>query len=206
MKEYSGKTIDFAKFSENHRNTIGGVKDNRIIYPLGIRQNIKQFAISLQKTDIAVRLVIVGNRQYYVYHYEGKLNKQDNAVILITYPKDKFHDTKAFRTFICTNSVFTTEEILKSYYNRWQIEVYFRNYKNKLAFDKCQIRTKQVVHRFWLIISLAYYICCMNAGQFVPFDEGYHNLQSQIQRQYITFVYTCGAKHLHLNNLLSFTA
>lgn len=149
----------------------------------------------------------MGNRQYYVYRYEGKLNRQDNAVVLIiTYPKDKFHDTKALRAFVCTNSALTTEEILKFYCNSWQIEVYFRNCKTKLAFDKCQIRSAQGVRRFWLITSLAYYICCMNTWQFVPFDEGYHNLQSQIQRQYITFIYTCGVKHLPLDDLLSFAA
>lgn len=186
--------------------TIGGLKSNRIIYPLGIRQNISQFAMMLQKTDVAVRLVTVGNRQYYVYRYQGKLNKLNDAVVLITYPKDKFLNTKALRAFVCTNSALTTEEILQFYCNRWQIEIYFRNCKTKLAFDKCQIRSAQGVRRFWLITSLAYYICCMSTGKFIPFDDGYHNLQSQIHRQYITFVYTCGAKHLPLDDLLSFAA
>lgn len=106
----------------------------------------------------------MGNRQYYVYRYEDKLNKQGNAVVLITYPKDKFHNKKALRAFVCTNSALTIEEILEFYCNRWQIEIYFRNCKTKLAFDKCQIRSAQGIRRFWLITSLAYYICCMNTG------------------------------------------
>lgn len=147
-------------FAKRGFNTIWVAKSNHIIYPLGIRQNISQFAILLQKTDTAVHLFTVSNRQYYVYRYEGKLNKQGNAVVLITYPKDKFHNKKALRAFVCTNSALTTEEILEFYCNRWQIEIYFRNCKTKLAFDKCQIRSAQGVCRFWLITSLAYYICC----------------------------------------------
>ena len=81
-------------FAKRGFNTIGGVKSNHIIYPFGICQNISHFAIFSQKTDTAVYLFTVGNRQYYIYRYKGKLNKLNNVVVIITYPKDKFHNRK----------------------------------------------------------------------------------------------------------------
>ena len=69
--------------------TIGTLKTNRILYPCGIKQKISEFVLYLRKTDSDVSLVTVGSRNYYVYRYEGNLNGIDNAVVLISYPKDR---------------------------------------------------------------------------------------------------------------------
>lgn len=39
------------------------------------------------------------------------------------------------------------------------IELFFRQSKSKLALDKYQIRSQQGIQRYWLIMSLAYYLC-----------------------------------------------
>ena len=93
--------------------TVGALKTNRIIYPCGIKQKISEFALHLQKTDATVNLVTVGSRQYYVYRYEGKLNGTENAIVLISYPKNAFHNPKALRAFICTDVSLSTREILE---------------------------------------------------------------------------------------------
>ena len=80
----------------------GAVKTNRVIFPVGIRRQISQFAPYIHKTDPHVSLVAVGKRQYDVYRYEGHLNDLENAVVLISYPKDAFGMPKALRAFICT--------------------------------------------------------------------------------------------------------
>ncbi|MEE0506406.1 MAG: transposase, partial [Ruminococcus callidus] len=46
--------------------------------------------------------------------------------------------------------------ILDLYVVRWEIEVYFRDCKMKLAVDKYQIRSANGIKHFWLIASLAY--------------------------------------------------
>ena len=48
----------------------------------------------------------------YVYRYEGNLNGIENAVVLITYPKDAFQVPKALRAFISTDVSLSTKEIL----------------------------------------------------------------------------------------------
>ena len=95
--------------------TIGALKTNRVIYPCGIRQKVSEFALHLRKTDRAVSLVTVGGREFYVYRYEGELNDNTNAEVMISYPREAFGDPKALRVFISTNVGISTQEILDTY-------------------------------------------------------------------------------------------
>lgn len=56
--------------------TIGALKSNRIIYPMGIRQQASEFALHLRKNDPNISLVTVDKRKFYVYRYEGNLHPQ----------------------------------------------------------------------------------------------------------------------------------
>ncbi len=55
---------------------------------------------------------------YYVYRYEGNINGIDNAVVLISYPKDAFLVPKALRAFISTDASLSTHEVLDKYVER----------------------------------------------------------------------------------------
>lgn len=183
--------------------TVGAIKRNRIIYPLGIRQKINEFALFIRKTDSNVKLVTIGNREYYVYRYEGKLNKIENAIVLISYPKDAFGEPTSLRAFICTNAALSTEEILNIYLIRWEIEVFFRQSKNLLAIDKYQIRKAKGIQRYWLLMSLAYLICCTFTGEVCPFESGYKLLQKEIQKEHILYIYDCGKNNLPIDDLIA---
>lgn len=184
--------------------TIGALKTNRVIFPCGIKQGISSFALYLRKEDAS--LVTVGNRKFYIYRYEGKLNGIDNAAVLISYPENAFHNPKALRAFICTDVSLTTEEILDAYVERWPIELFFRQSKGKLALDKYQIRSSQGIRRYWLVMSLVHLICCTKTGKFCTFEDGYAYLQREIQRERITYIYQCGVKHCPLDGLLDLVA
>ncbi len=123
-------------FSAKGFYTIGALKTNRVIFPVGIRQQIARFAQFIRKTDSNVNLLTVGKRQYYVFRYEGKRNDLENAVVLISYPKDAFGLPRALRAFICTDCALTTQEILDLYLERWSIEVFFRQAKQRLGSEK----------------------------------------------------------------------
>lgn len=183
--------------------TVGALKTNRIIYPYGIKQRINEFALHLQKTDANVNLVTVGSRQYYVYRYEGKLNGTDNAIVLISYPKNAFHNPKALRAFICTDVSLSTREILDRYIERWPIEVFFRQSKSRLAFSHYQIRSSQGIRRYWLLMSLAHFICCTCMKDNTSFEAGYSFLQKELVKERITYFYQCGANHIPLENIFA---
>ena len=197
----SQKIID--SFTKKGFYTVGALKTNRVIYPCGIKIGIHAFALHMRKTDKDIRLVTVGSRQYYVYRYEGKLNGVENAIVLITYPKDAFHNAKALRAFICTDISLNTNEMLSIYKERWPIEVFFRQCKNKLALDQYQIRSSKGVKRFWLIMSLVHLMCCTGTGESLTFQKGYSFYKNELEKERFTYVYQCGVRHIPLDEVLA---
>lgn len=153
--------------------TIGALKTNRVIYPSQGRQKISQFAQYIRKDAQEISFVTVGNRAYTVYRYQGKLNNCEDAVVLISFPEQAFGEAQALRAFISTQTELTTQDIFELYAARWNIEVFFRSCKQKLAFDKCQLRKKQGIERFWLILSIVHYMCCTISESSYSFEAGY---------------------------------
>ena len=148
----------------------------------------------------------VGNRSYYVYRYEGSLNGIENAVVLISYPKDAFHVPKALQVFISTDVSLSTREILDGYVERRPVEVFFRQSKNKLTFDKYQVRSSEGIRRYWMLMSLAHLIACTGCGEAMSFEEGYAYIYSHIQEERLRFVYQCGARHALFEDVLALVA
>ena len=194
----SVKVMD--SFAQKGFYTIGALKTNRILYPCGIRQKASEFALHLRKTDPNVNLVTVGNREFYVYRYEGELNDIPNAVVLISYPKEAFGNAKALRVFISTNVGLSTQNILEEYIKRWPIELFFRHSKSKLALDKYQIRSKKGIQRYWLLMSLVHYMCCMHSGTYCTFEEGYRYFQLKTRQEQIENLYRCVKNVCRLKN------
>jgi len=186
--------------------TVGAIRTNRVIYPCNIKKKINEFALFMRETDPDIRLVTAGSRQYYAYRYEGRLNGIDDAVVLITYPKDAFGNENALRAVISTDTSLTTDEIISIYSERWAIEVFFRQAKNVLALDRYQIRSSDGIKRFWLIMSLVHLICCTGTGKYMNFAEGYSFFQRELHKERITFIYQCGSANVPLSDVLNLIA
>lgn len=171
-------------------HTVGALKTNRILYPYGVKMKVHEFAEKLIEAQCRelFHLVTVKGRKYYVYRYEGNLNGIENAAVLLSYPAKSFGKVKTLRAFICTNAALSDQEILNLYAVRWEIEVYFRDCKSKLAIDKYQIRSSNGIKRLWLIASLAYTIACFESKCY-NFSDGFHLLSRTIQRERISFIF-----------------
>ena len=174
--------------------TVGAMKTNRILYPYGVKMNVCDLAEKLVEAECKelFHLVTVKQRQYYVYRYEGNLNGIDNAVVLLTYPKNAFGKEKALRAFISTNTALSDEEILNLYVTRWNIEVYFRDCKSKLAIDQYQIRSSKGIKRFLLIASLAYLIACLESEHHC-FSDGFRSISRILYREQVSFIFDYAA-------------
>ncbi len=108
--------------------------------------------------------------------------------------------------YVLIDVSLTTEQILDAYVKRWLIELFFRQSKEKLAIDKYQICSSQGIRRYWLIMSLVHLLCCTQTGELCPFEDGYAYFQREIQKEHITYIYQCGAKHCPLNAILDLVA
>lgn len=178
-------------FATKGFHTIGALKTNRMLYPCGIKKKLSEFAAGLSLSRSDFRLVTVKKQKYYVYRYEGNLNKIENAVVLLSYPQKAFGNPKALRAFISTDTSLTTEEILSYYVCRWSIEIFFRQCKTTLSLDRYQIRSSKGIQRFWLLMSLAHYICCTGNGSYVSFEKGYHNICDTIHKERCAYLFQC---------------
>lgn len=140
--------------------TVGALKTNRILYPAGYKMQASELATYMKETMPSIHTVTVGKRQYKIYPYEGPVNGIGTAVVLLSYPAGAFGNPSALRAFLCTDCSLNVEEILAIYINRWSIEVFFRESKQKLGFDRYQIRSSQGIKCFWLLMSLSHFLCC----------------------------------------------
>lgn len=116
-----------------------------------------------------------------MYRYEGKLNGIENAVVLLSYPKNAFGNPKALQAFLSTDVSLSTDEILSYYVCRWPIEIFFRQCKDKLALGRYQIRSAQGIRRYWMLMSLAHFMCVAGIGEICSFESGYHQICDIIQ-------------------------
>lgn len=136
----------------NGCHTIGRIKSNRVIYPAGIKTNVKKFSSYIRTNETS--LVTASNNKYYVYRYEGKLNDIENVVVLISWTKNDLSDNPAF--IISTDVSLDNKTIISYYEKRWDIEVSYRYHKTALGFDEFQIQSLKSIHRYWSMIFLTY--------------------------------------------------
>ena len=85
------------KCKEKKCHLIGAMKTNRILYPNGVRTSASDYASIL--TQDQFHLVTVKGREYYVHRYQGYLNKIDQAIVLLTYPKEAFGPKILYASF-----------------------------------------------------------------------------------------------------------
>lgn len=193
-------------FSKKGFYTIGAIKTNRLVTLEGNILQIGQLAPALQLAGLTADLATVGKRQFYVYSCRVQIDNIGDAVILLSYSREAFGKPSALRAFVCTDLSLSITEILNHYMLRWNIEVFFRQAKQKLALDKYQIRSSQGIKRFWLLMSLAHFLCCVGTGQTLSFEDGYHYFQKELIKERVEYIYRCGYARLPLEDVLSLVA
>ena len=141
------------KCKAKKRHLIGAMQTNRILYPHGARTSPHDYASILPPDQF--HLVTVKGREYYVHRYQGHLNKIDQAVVLLTYPKEAFGVCTALKVFLCSDLSLSDEQVLEHYSHRWKIEVMFKQQKQYLGLKSFMIRSAKVIDRFLIILTLA---------------------------------------------------
>jgi len=197
-------------FTEKGYHYIGALVTNRIIYPYGEHISITDFVLEVLRKD-DFNLVTVKGKQYYTYRYEGKLNDIENAVVVITLPKEggfngPHPNPKAINAFLCTDTTLDTVTILEYYSERWCIEIFFEQGKGQLGFNKYQIRTMKGIERFWLLMSLCHLVCCIGLGCAMPFGDGLRLLRRSINEERIAYIYKLAQNNVPLEDIYALCA
>ena len=162
---YTCKAV-WDKALEKNITLIGAMKTNRILYPDGSRRRAQDHASMLPNDQY--HLVTVGGHEYWVHRYEGALNGIDNAVVLLSYPKDAFGNKNALRVFICSDLKLSDAEILAHYTHRWKIEVMFKQQKMYMGFKSFMVRSAKAIDRLFVILPLAHFFFMVLFNALLP--------------------------------------
>lgn len=171
--------------AERGFHVISGLKTNRIFYPQGIRQSLKNFASYISKSDTV--LVTIGSSAYRVYRYEGKLNLLENAALLLCWKEGDGFEPKQIKAFLSTDISLSNEEILCYYSKRWDIETYFRTAKVQLAMDRYQVRSTQAIDRYLTLLMFSALYCQYDSQG--SLNDGLHHYRIQKKHDMIDYIY-----------------
>ena len=164
---YTCKTL-WDKALEKGITLIGAMKTNRILFPDGHRRSAQDYAAMLPNDQY--HLVTVGGHEYWIHRYEGSLNGIDNAVVLLSYPRNKFGNKNALRLFVCSDLSLSDGEILAHYSHRWKIEVMFKQHKMYMGLKSFMIRSAKAIDRLFVILPLAHFFFASLFAPFLPFS------------------------------------
>lgn len=187
---YSCKALFDASKAQGY-TYIGALKTNRVIYPkchekLGIK--VHAFSKTLSVKDVS--LVTAGNREYYVYTYKGKLNDLNEAVIVLSWPKDSLFSEYALKAFISLEGSIDAETILNHYVYRWSMEIFFRESKRYLGLDDYQVRTEKATKRFFILLMLTYvYYGFEVSGDTLNFSKGIKAARKEAKQNQVAWIY-----------------
>jgi len=199
---YSNKKL-FDVSKESGYAYIGGLRTNRVIYPLGHeRLGIKLNRMSTILTTDDVNLVKVGNNEYFVYTYMGKLNDAKNSLIALCWPKEALFKDGCLRAFITLDTEITTEELLNHYKHRWPIETFFRETKKYLGLNHYQVRSNRSINRYFLLLMMTYVYCELEvSNNTLKFSVGLKNARNQAKKDQVSWVFTQTSNGISLETI-----
>ena len=189
----------------NGCHTIGRIKSNRVIYPAGIKTNVKKFSSYIRTNETS--LVTASNNKYYVYRYEGKLNDIENVVVLISWTKNDLSDNPAF--IISTDVSLDNKTIISYYEKRWDIEVSYRYHKTALGFDEFQIQSLKSIHRYWSMIFLTYTfleifrVKCGKLYKFKNIGDVILHFRNNYLEKMVSFAHECADNGIDLQSTIA---
>jgi hypothetical protein len=169
-------------FTGKNYDVIGAIKTNRVIYPDNKKISIADHVQTLTQDDF--HSVTVKSDEYLIFRYGGRLNKIEKAVVLLTYPKDKFGVKSALRAFICTDLSLSDKAILEHYGHRWTIETFFQLQKKYFGLDKFMIRSATAIDRFLIILSVAHFFFTTSLGKLLSFADSVQFLRNNWVKQF----------------------
>lgn len=187
---YSNKKL-FVASKEAGYTYIRGLRTNRVIYPKGKeRLGIKLNHMSSILTKDDVNLVKVGNNEYYVYTYRGKLNDAKNSLIALCWPKEALFKAGCLRAFITLDTNITMEELLNHYKHRWPIETFFRETKKYLGLDDYQVRSNRSIKRYFLLLMITYVYCELEVSNgTLKFSVGLKHARNQSKKDQVSWIF-----------------
>jgi len=137
----------------HERDWVSRCKSNRKVRILGRYIQIKKFAKTLHNDDF--RRVNVGDDTcYWAFTKTVQVTKLGRVRIVISYDNEELEGNPVY--IITNRKDWDCKQTLKKYSFRQPIEPFYRDTKQHLGLEDCQLRNLQGIKRHWYLVLLAY--------------------------------------------------
>lgn len=132
-------------------------KSNRKVFFKDRWVQLKDFVKELQPTDFKQATITKTNGTMltvWSYSKTVHMSKVGRVKVVISYLDEPFTGTPFF--LVTNRKEWTIEKILSTYSKRWPIETFYRDAKQNLGLESCEVRILRGIHRHWNLVFLAY--------------------------------------------------
>ncbi len=132
-------------------------KSNRKMFIKDRWMQLKDFVKTLSSTDFKqVTITKTNGKKLTVWAYAKtvRMTKVGRMNVVITYLNEPLVGDPFF--LVTNRKEWTIVTILTHYAQRWPIETFYRDAKQNLGFESCELRILQGIRRHWDLVFLAY--------------------------------------------------
>ena len=147
-----------AKIQGYHRDWVSRCKSNRKVFIMGKYISIKRFTETIPK-EAFNKTDIYGNF-YWAFTKTVQVTKLGRVRIVISYDNEKLEGDPVY--LITNRKDWGYKTILEKYSLRQPIEPFYRDTKQHLGLEGCQLRNLQGIKRHWYLVLLAYSLIKMS--------------------------------------------
>jgi len=149
---------DIVKELASHKKDwIFASKSNRLINVNNHWISLKEFSKTLTSKDFKqVKIVKTNGTELFVWAFARtfRMKKVGRVKVVISFLEEPF---KGDPFFLVTNrKEWTIVNILSLYAQRWPIETFYRDTKQNLGLEDCEMRLLKGIRRHWDLVFLAY--------------------------------------------------
>ena len=140
-----------------HKDWIFASKSNRTINVRNRWVQLKDFVKELKPDDFKEVTISKPNGKsltVFAYAKTVHMRKVGRVKVIISYLKEPFKGNPFF--LVTSRKEWTIGAILSSYAKRWPIETFYRDAKQNLGFESCEMRRLRGIRRHWNLVFLAY--------------------------------------------------
>lgn len=140
-----------------HKDWIFASKSNRTINISNRWIQLKDFVKELKSEDFKqVTITKTNGKQLTVFAYSKTVHmrKVGRVKVVVSYLKEPFNGNPFF--LVTNRKDWTIGTILSNYAQRWPIETFYRDAKQNLGFESCEMRRLRGIRRHWNLVFLAY--------------------------------------------------
>ncbi len=132
-------------------------KSNRKIFVKDQWLKLKAFVKTLSKSEFKQVTITKANGEtltVWAYAKTVRMSKVGRVKVVITYLNEPLVGNPFF--LVTNRKEWTIGTILTNYVQRWPIETFYRDAKQNLGFESCELRMLRGIRRHWNLVFLAY--------------------------------------------------